>query len=882
MKSNSISERFRSWAPIEAISTKIRAKLLLTLCGASLLPLLILGVVMYNSASDGILDQANRQLESVRTIKANQVEGYFETIQKQIETFSENQMVVDAMRSFPEALANARTEAGVDDDSLAAMSKSLKGYYSGDFADEYRRQTGAEPPVEAQLADLDDDSLFLQHQYISANANPLGNKDDLDSADSDTTYDKLHAEFHPVVRNYLREFGYYDIFLCDLKTGDIVYSVYKELDFTTSLIDGPYADTNFGRAFQLASGAQNPDDIFLVDYEPYLPSYENAASFISAPIFNGQEKIGVAIFQMPIARINQIMAERTGLGGTGETYAVGQDNLFRSESRFLEELSTSSTIINDQIPVTTAAAARALRGESGTGIINDYRGKKVLSSWAPITVYEGIEGVSEPIRWALLSEIDYAEVTSPITASGLARNAGLIVFVGLILGLFFAFQFAKGITQQAESINDMLMQIGIGDFDARAEVVTNDELGDVAVALNAMCDNTLSLIQSREEREQIEQSIFELVQEMEEIAEGDLTITADVREDITGPIAGTVNFMIGQLRELVKRVKAATSHLGESAEEVREISVALSDNSRQQAQRIVATNNQVREITSSIRSVAKKSQISAEVAEKARQAAANGLHAVSDTVDGMQRIRNQVQETSKRIKRLGESSQEIGEIVQLIAEIADRTSILALNASIQAAMAGDAGQGFAVVAEEVERLAERSNDATKQIATLIKAIQTETSEAITDMEESTREVVEGSQLATQAGSTLYEIDNVSTQLAELISDVSKATDGQTGAAAQIAETMSEISDNTGLAAERSQAAAQRVEALTDLATELRDSVSRFQVENAPFQDVAEEFDATDSAEAVSDAPEQEEESTGIPLVFGDHGFPTQSSGQPSV
>ncbi|MEO1526381.1 MAG: methyl-accepting chemotaxis protein [Planctomycetota bacterium] len=881
MKSNSIAERFRTWAPIEAISTKIRAKLLLTLFGVSLLPLLVLGAVMYNSASDGILDQANRQLESVRSIKANQVESYFETIQKQIGTFSENRMVVEAMQSFPEALANSRAEAGIGDEALTDLAATLKEYYAGDFADEYRRQTGAEPPIEAQLAGLDADSLYLQHQYIAANVNPLGSKEDLDNSEGKTSYDKLHAEFHPIVRNYLREFGYYDIFLCDLHTGDIVYSVYKELDFTTSLIDGPYSETNFGRAFRMAAAADNPDDIFLVDYEPYLPSYENAASFIAAPIFDDGEKIGVAIFQMPIAKINQIMAERTGLGQTGETYAIGPDSLFRSESRFLEELNVGSTIINDRLPVTTTAATLALRGESGTGIIDDYRGKKVLSSWAPITIYNGVEGESEPIRWALLSEIDYEEVTTPITASGLARNAGLIVFVGLIIGIFFAFQFAKGITQQAESINDMLMQIGIGDFDARAEVVTNDELGDVAVALNAMCDNTLSLIQSREEREQIEQSIFELVQEMEEIAEGDLTVTADVREDITGPIAGTVNFMIGQLRELVKRVKSATSHLGESADEVRAISVALSDNSSQQAERIVETNTQIREITESIQSVAKKSQISAEVAEKAKESAANGLQAVSDTVDGMQRIRNQVQETSKRIKRLGESSQEIGEIVQLIAEIADRTSILALNASIQAAMAGDAGQGFAVVAEEVERLAERSNDATKQIATLIKAIQTETSEAITDMEESTREVVEGSQLATQAGSTLYEIDNVSTQLAELISDVSKATDGQTGAARQIAETMAEISSNTGLAAERSQTAASRVQLLTDLAAELRDSVSRFQVESVSSVSQVTEFEPVELVQ-VSDENQADDQVGGTPVLFGDHGFPTQGSGQPAV
>ncbi|MEM6469914.1 MAG: HAMP domain-containing methyl-accepting chemotaxis protein [Planctomycetota bacterium] len=843
----SLAERFRTWAPVEAIATKIRAKLLLTLFGVALVPLVILGIVMYQSASRGVLDQANRQLESVRTIKANQVESYFDTINKQIETFSENSMIVDAMRQFPEALRDASSEASVTNwDEIAA---NLEAYYAGDFTEEYKQQTGLEPPVEAQLAGLDQDTLYLQNQYISGNPNPLGSKEELDRGEDATRYNELHGKYHPIVRNYLKQFGYYDIFLCDLESGDIVYSVYKELDFTTSLIDGPYSETNFGRAFRMAAAAENPDDIFLVDYEPYLPSYESAASFISSPIFDGDTKIGVAIFQMPIARINEIMGERTGLGQSGETYAVGADKLFRSESRFVDQLGIATAIMNDQLIVNTDAANAALAGQSGTALINDYRGTPVLSSWTPITVYPGIEGVSDPIRWALLSEIDYAEVKQPITASGMLRNAGLIVSLGLLGGLFCAIYFAQGITRQAEAINDMLMQIGIGDFDARADVVTNDELGDVAVALNAMCDNTLSLIQSREERDQIEQSIFELVREMEDIADGDLTISAEVREDMTGPIAGSVNFMIGQLRGLVKRVESASNQVSESASTVREISGALSNDSARQAEQISTTSNQVREITASIQSVADKTRVSADVAAKARKSASDGLQAVSDTVDGMQRIRNQVQETSKRIKRLGESSQEIGEIVQLIADIADRTSILALNASIQAAMAGDAGQGFAVVAEEVERLAERSNDATKQIATLIKAIQTETSDAITDMEESTREVVEGSQLATQAGATLSEIDRVSAQLADLIAEVSSATESQSGAARQIAGTMGSISETTYRAASQSQSAADRVGQLADLANELRDSVSQFRVdeENDPATDIESDVEL-DSAE----------------------------------
>ena len=826
---HSMKQRFRSGILFESLTTKIRAKLLLTLVGVALLPLMLFGIVMYRSASQELREQNHRYVETVRAIKANQVEENVSTLFKQIKTFSENGMIVDAMQSFSESMPNARAESKISQDRLAKMSTALEDYYQNEFAKEYKQQTGLLPPIEGQLAEIDDDSRYLQYRFIAENPNPLNEKAILDSVADDSEYSRLHESLHPIIRNYRQQFGIEDIFLCDLESGDIVYSVFKGLEFTTSLIDGPYADSHLGRVFKQAAASENKGDATLVDFELYLPRYERMAGFVASPIFAGDRKVGVAVFHLSADRFNQVLAEPSGLDTACYTHLIGPDRRFRSTSRASDRNSVASLANKNANSIETWAAESALSGESGTALLLNDRGNQVLSSWSPITIYEGSSGVSEPIHWALVSQFDDSDVAAPLVTSKLAKKALMISALGLLLGLWFASYFAKGITRQAESINDMLAQIGIGDFDARAQVVTKDELGDVAVALNAMCDNTLALIQSREERDQIEHSILDLVRELEDIAAGDLTITAEVREDLTGPIADSVNFMIAQLRSIVQTVKSATQQLNESASEVREISGELSDDSIQQADRIATTSNQIREITESIQSVAAMTRESANVASKARDSASKGLMAVSNTVDGMQRIRDQVQETSKRIKRLGESSQEIGEIVQLIADIADRTSILALNASIQAAMAGDSGQGFAVVAEEVERLAERSNDATKQIATLIKAIQTETGDAITDMEESTREVVAGSQLASEAGSTLEEIDRVSSQLADLIAEVSSATDTQSGAARNIASTMGEISETTNLAANRSRTAARRVGALAELATDLSDSVSQFRV-----------------------------------------------------
>ncbi|QEG21433.1 methyl-accepting chemotaxis protein [Mariniblastus fucicola] len=841
----------------------IQRKLVALLIAVGLLPMLAVAISMYQSTSDGLFNKSFAQLEAIKTIKANQVSDYFGFIDKQIRTFSEDIAVVDAMKAFPGAEKTARTEVGATDDDLAKMEQHLRGYYTDKFGAEYgSRNDGAAPPTDEQFQPLDKDSIYLQYQYISANPNPLGSKEVLDAAEDGTAYGKLHAKFHPMVRSYLQKFGYYDIFLCDLESGDIVYSVFKELDFTTSLKDGPYAETNFGRAFQLAAEAKSAEEVFLVDYEEYVPSYNDAASFISSPIYDGDKKIGVAIFQMPIDKIAAIMGERTGMGESGETYAVGTDMLLRNDSRF-----TPDTMMNPEYVINTKAVQEAFKGNSGLEVIDDYRGVPVLSAWSPVTIYDGIPGRAEPITWALMSEIDDAEVREPLGFMTVAQT-GLVWIIGAILGGGLLIWFvARGITQQAASIKEMLGNVGIGLLDARAEKITNDELGDVAEALNAMSETTLSLIESDEKRQGVQQSIEELIGEMEQIAGGNLAVNADVKEDITGTIAGTVNHMTEQLRMIVQQVQNATYMVTSSADEIADQSTQLSQDNEQQAQDIETTSAEVLQITGQFQNVARKTEESVQVAQQARESANRGYKAVTDTVDGMDRIREQVQTTSKRIKRLGESSQEVGEIVQLISDIADRTSILALNASIQASMAGDAGQGFAVVAEEVERLAERSTDATKQISTLIKAIQTGTSEAISDMEEATREVVEGSQLATQAGQTLAEINEVSQQLETSIKQVSDSALEQAAAATRIASTMNNISTTTKQSAEKSRSATEQVTALATLANQLGDSVSRFQLEQGEDQAYTVMNQVNEMSEIASSATRSTANTTLTRLVY---------------
>ena len=325
-------------------------------------------------------------------------------------------------------------------------------------------------------------------------------------------------------------------------------------------------------------------------------------------------------------------------------------------------------------------------------------------------------------------------------------------------------------------------------------------------------------------------AILRLMNELGDLADGDLTITATVSEDITGAIADSINYTVEELRVLVGRINDAANQVTSATESAQQTSYKLLEAAKRQSQTIRETGSSVLSMARSMIEVSKEADQSAEVARSSLQAAEKGTTAVHDSIGSMNEIRGQIQETSKRIKRLGESSQEIGEIVELISDITEQTNVLALNAAIQAASAGEAGRGFTVVAEEVQRLAERSAEATKQISAIVKTIQTDTQGAVSAMEESTRGVVEGAKLSDAAGQALTEIGDVSQSLAELIQNISTATRKQAEAATSVAGRMQDILQVTEQTTSGTQKTALAVGELSTLAMELKGSVAGFKVD----------------------------------------------------
>ncbi len=438
-------------------------------------------------------------------------------------------------------------------------------------------------------------------------------------------------------------------------------------------------------------------------------------------------------------------------------------------------------------------------------------------------VAEGLLKGSEELRLSPARDEQVKERLGALLALYEQTRTEAGAILGNLQGLVSAREAQTNIIADSEPLRlslqklqgDLSQQTGIGG-------------GQLAVLLlsalfSLVCGAGLAFVQLQDSRQR------QRVAELQMVAEGDLTQEATVTEDITGAIADSVNYTVEELRSLVGNVQATATRVAQTTSAVESTSTELLAASNEQLREIRETGQSVVDMAQRINQVSSQAQESAQVARVSLQAAESGLQAVQDAIGGMNAIRDQIQETSKRIKRLGESSQEIGEITELISDITEQTNVLALNAAIQAASAGEAGRGFSVVAEEVQRLAERSADATRQIAALVKAIQTDTQDAVAAMERSTQGVVEGAKLSDNAGTALSEIDRVSRRLAELIEQISDAALREAESANEVAGNIQHIFAVTEQTGEGTRSTAQQVRELSARAEELRQSVSRFKI-----------------------------------------------------
>jgi methyl-accepting chemotaxis protein len=402
----------------------------------------------------------------------------------------------------------------------------------------------------------------------------------------------------------------------------------------------------------------------------------------------------------------------------------------------------------------------------------------------------------------------------------------------LVAAVFTIFKIANGVIAPVQHLAEFSEQLSQGDFRTKAEVQSADDFGYIAENLNRAAEKSSRAMFNQEAQENLQKSVTEFLTITSQIARGDLTLRGKVSSDALGNVVDSVNYMLDNFCKVLERARKAAVDVQSSANEILIASEEMSSGAIQQDQEITNTSSAVEQLTVSMKQVSNNAEASAEAARRALDAAEQGNRSVHDTLEGMQRIRSSVQATAKRIKALGDRSLEISEIVNVINDITEQTNLLALNAAIEAARAGEAGRGFAVVADEVRKLAEHSRNATKDIAALIKAIQAETNDAVVVMEEGTKEVEIGAKLADQAGKALEAISTVVRQSAELVQEISLASKQQVRGTEGVANAMQIISNITRQTSQGARQTARTVEQLVHMSEQLNEALSQFRVSAA--------------------------------------------------
>ena len=712
------------------------------------------------ASATALRDLLESKLVALRISRRTAIEDYFQQIKNQIVTFSEDRMIVESTSKFKRAFRNFSQEVGILPTQHATLHSKVQSYYEGQFAPEYRKQnSNSDPAIQQMISGLTPATLALQHAYIFANPHPLGSKHLFHAAPDKSEYSRVHNEVHPIIASYLDKFGYYDIFLADPDTGTIVYSVFKEIDFGTSLLTGPYANTNFGRAFQQARLATDKDAVVLVDFEQYPPSYEAPASFIASPIFSGDERIGVALFQMPLDRISAVMSERAGLGETGEIYLVGPDYRMRSDSfRDKKNHTVVASFRNGALgEARTEAVETALRGEEGVKILKNYLGSKVLSAFGPVQLGS--------FQWAIVSELDETEAFATIATIGETSKeakqttliwSGGVVIVAAFLVILVGARFARLLSKPLEQSAEVLSAVANGDMTTRLHLTSKDELGQMADALNSALDEINNMINR-----------------------------------ISGTSA-TLSSSAANLANL-------STGLGGNASQVSSQAAVVSAAAESVSHNVQCAASGADELTDTIRDVAQSSHMAARAADEAVSVA---------------------EKTNEAVAKLGFSSAEIGNVVNTINTIAEQTNLLALNATIEAARAGEAGKGFAVVASEVKELAKATAHATEDIAKRIDSIQTDSKSAVDAIEQIATKVMEISTLQNNTASAVDRQTLTTSEISRTVQEVA----GKSSEIAQSITDVAKVAEETSVGAHNIQQAAAE---LTTVANGLRTLVQHF-------------------------------------------------------
>jgi len=633
----------------------------------------------------------------------------------------------------------------------------------------------------------------LNRYHDSSGATPTG-PFDVNSEE----YQKIYNEIDPFFRKYLNIYGYYDIFFICAAHGHVMYTVAEESDPGANLATGSLSNSGLE---QLWKKVKIDRKVTMVDYSNYEPSGE-PAMFVGAPVLDDKGQVyAVVALQISTKQIDAIMQEKTGLGESGETYLVGEDLLMRSDSRF----ENISTILKKKID--TDASQHALQHKSGTGIIENYRDESVLSSYTHVELNELL---GTDFDWAIISEIDESEAFAAVSALRF-RIIWISILIALLVALVAYFS-ARTIAKPLSRISEQVVKVSEGDL--TIEAPSENRADEVGILMRAF------------------RSMIGFFQEVggvaEQVAAGDLTVEVKPRSerDVMG---NALADMVENIREQTREIMEGINVLAASASQISTSVAQFASSATETATAVSETTATVEEVRQTSEVSSQKARDVSENAQQVAQISQIGEKSTEDTIKEMNRIREQMESIADSVVTLSEQSQTIGEIIATVDDLTERSNLLAVNASIEAAKAGEQGKGFTVVAEEIRSLAEQSKQATAQVRTILNDIQTATSTAVMVTEQGSKAVDVGMKQSIEAGEAIRQLTSSVAASAQAAIQIAASSQQQLVGMDQITVAMESIKQGSDQNVDSANQLETATQNLNELGQRLRQLVEQYKV-----------------------------------------------------